>query len=204
MTAIIFDKSLEIKQAIGPTTTISEVDYIKDDNGYVGMFRYGGKLKPTFISGDGDKFNYIYYKDVLKGEYYGDSIYKKYSATNYQPLYKSIGYYSIKNHQLNYKDPRKLFADQHFKVKEHKWFNNNIIYNLKEEFNWVFNSEILGDGEYRAIKDMILERLATVYNIKTRNELDYIYNLYEVDIDFDYANEYNINEYVYKVKLILK
>ena len=108
------------------------------------------------------------------------------------------------NHQLNYKDPRKLFADQHFKVKEHKWFNNNVIYNLKEEFNWVFNSEILGDGEYRAIKDMILERLATVYDIKTYDELDYIYNLYEVDIDFDYANEYNINEYVYKVKLILK
>lgn len=204
MTAIIFDKSLEIKQAIGPTTTISEVDYIKDDNGYVGMFRYGGKLKPTFISGDDDKFNYIYYKDVLKSEYYSDSIYKKYSVTNYQPLYKSIGYYSIKNHQLDYKDPKKLFADQHFKVKEHKWFNNNVIYNLKEEFNWIFNSEILGDGEYRAIKDMILERLATVYNIKTRDELDYIYNLYEVDIDFDYANKYDINKYVYKVKLILK
>ena len=51
---------------------------------------------------------------------------------------------------------------------------------------------------------MILERLATVYNIKTRDELDYIYNLYEVDIDFDYENEYNVNKYVYKVKLILK
>ena len=87
---------------------------------------------------------------------------------------------------------------------QHKYPKVNVIYNLKEEFNWVFNSEILGDGEYRAIKDMILERLATVYDIKTYDELDYIYNLYEVDIDFDYANEYNINEYVYKVKLILK
>lgn len=213
MTAIIFDKSLEIKQAIGPTTTISEVDYIKDDNGYVSLFRYGGKLKPTFISGDGGRFNYIYNKDVLKSEYYSDSIYKKYSATKYQPLYKSIGYYPIKNHKLDYKNPRKLFIDQHFKIKEHKWFNNNIIYNLKGEFNWEFNSETMGNGEYRAVKDMILERLATVYNIKTRDELDYIYNLYEIDIDFDYAKKYNyefeeyidnINEYVYKVKLILK
>ncbi len=213
ITAIIFNKSIEIKQASGPTPTVSEVDYIKDDNCTVNLFRYGGKLKPAFIEPDSNKYNYIYYKDVMPWSWYVDSIYKKYSATKYQPLYKSIGYYSIKNQKLNYKSHETLFNDQHISLLEYKWFNNNAIYNLKGEIDLKFDSEVLGNGEYRPVKDIILEKLTSIYSIKTRKELDYIYGLYDIDIDFDYSKKYNyefkeyiddINSYTYNVKLILK
>lgn len=212
ISAIIFNKSIEIKQASGPTSTISEVDYIKDDDSNSSLFRYGGKLKPAFIDVD-SKYNYIYYKDVLPSSHYINSIYKKYSATKYQPLYKSIGYYSIKNKKLNYKNPVELFKDQYINPLEYKWFNNNTIYNLKGEIVMNFNSEILGNGEYKPVRDIILERLTSIYDIKTRKELDYIYGLYDVDIDFDYSKKYNyefkeyiddINSYTYNVKLNLK
>ena len=56
-------------------------------------------------------------------------------------------------------------------------------------------------GRLLSIKDVVKNYLKELYNT---NEVDFIYNLYDIESSYEYKSNTNLKNYVYDVKLILK
>ena len=62
---VSIDKSLFINHASSPSMSSNEIEYYKDDeigSGECYMLRYDGKIKPTFINFNDDKYNLQFFK----------------------------------------------------------------------------------------------------------------------------------------------
>ena len=196
---VILNKSIIPNRVDGPTSTIKEIEYLKLDKYYKYVIRYDGKLKPAFVNIKDNK-NVMHYKDSLTESDYRTSKYSKYAKSKYSPLYQSIDFYPIFNIPINYdKFPNELKYDTY----EYTWYNRNTCLFLIPELNISLKSKLI-DGEYVSIEYLIKEYLKEKYKIENDVLLNSIYNMYNIEYSYDYQNKYNIKDYNYNIKLILK
>jgi hypothetical protein len=197
-------------KANGPSTKVSEIEYFKEDDVNVNILRYGGAMRPSFVGKDSKYNNIIYYKDLVLKDDFNNSKYKKYTATGYQPLYKSIDFCSINGMYIDYENEDKLFKSINISPLEYKWFNKSIVCSLFDELSFTIIRELDSDI---LLEDMIKQELSNVYDIDNIDELNYIYKLYEVRYNYDYSRIYdsnsnkymeNLNSMTYNIILKLK
>lgn len=173
-------KSLNINNADGPSKSIEEIQYSKNNVSYNYLYRYDGYIKPGFI---GD--NVIYFKDI-----FDENKYKKYLPYNYPPLYPSIGFYCFNKKDLNYN----LYD---FLENEYKWFNENEWYYLRPYIQ-LNDSYICNDAEeivrayFKDIyRDDVVDYIISQYDVK--------YELIELEVEENCKQKYRFD-----IKLKLK
>lgn len=184
---ISIDKSLFINKAGSPSLSSTEIEYYKDDNAIIEdcyVLRYDGKIKPTFISQEQSEFrNSKYYKVEMTEDEYNLSEFKRFETFGYSPLYPSIGFCAIQSQPMSFDKLKKQL----------------II--LIPEISVKLNSMTNKVGRLLSIKDVVKNYLKELYNT---NEVDFIYNLYDIESSYEYKSNTNLKNYVYDVKLILK
>lgn len=184
---ISINKSLFINTASSPSLSSTEIEYYKDDNAVIEdcyVLRYDGKIKPTFISkSQSESMNNKYFKITVSEDIYNSSDFKKYELSGYPPLYPSIGFYAVHSKPMTFD-----------KLK-------NRIITLIPEISVKLNSKTNKTGKLLPIKDVIKDYLKELYK---SNEVDFIYNLYDIESSYEYKSNTNLKEYIYDVKLILK
>jgi hypothetical protein len=176
----------------------TEINYKKIliPNNY--LFRYDGLIKPNFVNFlNSSNEDYIIRKITTK-EYNEDTSnvgWKKLLKKGIPATYPSIDYY--------YLDKRDNIDDEYTynsKIETHS-YNNSFAYVLLNEIN--LNIIIDRSKDKRSVKENIKNIIKYYYNINDNKLLDYIYNLYEYELTFDYINN-DINMYKYYIKLKLK
>lgn len=178
---INFNKTVTPVKTEGPSINIKEIEYNKSDNKFNYIFRYDGRIKPSFVT---PEYNVIYYKIILNKDNKG--AFDKYINTGYIPLYPSIGYYSYGYcRNDDYKDLNKY--------PEYKLYNDNIIYLLQTEINFDIADDI-NETTIHAFFDRFNE-----------SDKEYIKTLYDISYDL-YDNQLIGNKVLKKfhVKLTLK
>lgn len=184
---IAINKSLYIVNSPSPSIYTDEVEYYKDDNTSIGdcyVLRYDGKIKPTFISSEESiNKNLKYYKEITSEKEYLNSNFAKYAQTSYSPVFPSIGYCAMlkKNQDMD------------------SW--ERFIPILNPEMNVILYSKFDKNGNLIKIEDIIKEYLSQIY---PNLDANLIYNMYNIEIFYDYKSPYNIKDYQYKIKMILK
>lgn len=176
----------------------TEINYKKIliPNNY--LFRYDGLIKPNFVN-----FPHLFNEDyiirkITTKEYNEDTSnvgWKKLLKKGIPATYPSIDYY--------YLDKRDNIDDEYIynsKIETHS-YNNSFVYVLLNEIN--LNIVIDRSKDKRSVKENIKNIIKYYYNINDNKLLDYIYNLYEYELTFDYIDN-DINMYKYYIKLKLK
>lgn len=200
---ILINNSLSYTIANSPSNESTEIDYVKDINNTHYVIRYDGKIKPTFT----DKISTLYYKDYISENDIDNSIYTKYNILNYEPLYPSIGYCSIK--KLN-----NWSYTECPEVKVSAYENNVHIYDNNYEYQWFNNSKclvlnsklLINKITNKDIDEIISEFLCSYYNISNDElyKLQYIKNLYSYSTTWEYSSNTDVNNYIYNITLSLK
>jgi hypothetical protein len=181
--------------------------YFKDNNHSEYVIRYDGKIKPTFT-----KSRTLYYKDYVSDDRSNGlstlqrSIYGMYIATGYEPLYKSIGYYSILSTEMDYKNvpsvqysETKNHTDTHvplIQIPEYKWFNDGMSMSVKDNHRFTIVKTMTDD-----LEKMVCDCLGDIYG---SDNISYVRSLYNIEYDWDYLSPTEINEYKYNIILRLK
>jgi hypothetical protein len=99
---LVINEGLKIVNANSPDVKTNEIEYYKAAN-TITLFRYFGKIKPYFIKPDADVYFNVDWKKLKYNEVVSNNpLYKKYSATQYQPLYPSIGYFTLGTVPIEY------------------------------------------------------------------------------------------------------
>lgn len=191
---IILPNILEIQKADSPSLSSTEIDYYKNSKNSTHLERYFGHIKPTFIDENDNKFNYVYKKKILD-ENESDLI-KKYHDSGFPPIYPSIDYYFLQKTE-------ELYNIQNINIEtggEYHKFNYNLIYILYPNLEFTYTTQ---QDLPNTVEDMVDQFLKDKYKQNDINT-QYIKSLYEIDYTTDYVSEYNINDYIYRIKLTLK
>lgn len=208
--------SLGYYNILGPNLYCTEMNHNILPNRSEYLYRYSGHIKPTFVE---PKKNNIYIKKVVNQDESPD-------LYNDPDLNYSLSYPSIKYYPWDAIESAEKYTESEYKLPyEYKNTINNKSILLKPElvleFNNVYANKVknkvsgkdTGEVEsysysscsYKTIKDLILSKLAQEYNYNTiDNILYYIYDRYDINIDYEYASLTNINAYNYTIKMILK
>ena len=205
---VYLSNSLMYTQSDSPIKhiNINEIDYIKEDNVYNYVIRYDGKIKPTFT----DNVSTLYYKDYVSIENIKNSIYSKYAVLNYEPIYPSIDYCPIKKlNEWNRTIYPKVKVSEHDNNVdilgnnfEYKWFNESHCLILNNEINFIY-TKLVSQNDNKTIDNIIEEKLKNYYNIEDNKKLQFIKNMYNYTINWEYHNSTNIQDYVYNITLKL-
>ena len=209
-TILRVDNSIYKTFSKSPSNDSKELIYKKCTIPGLYLFRYFGKIKPTFV--DFDKNERYEIKKIKKQEY--NKFWNKFIGTGYLPLYPSIKlgddnddeYFYLKKLHKSKKNENSV---------ERKWFLDSNI--LVVESNFKISGEKLvniSDNKINA-ENIIKEELKTYYNIEDIEDsraqaqtIDYIYNLYDIKYNFDYIvvedDENKYFKYTYVIKLSLK
>jgi hypothetical protein len=204
---ITISSSLSAERSDGPSYDTDEMIYFKDNNHSEYVIRYDGKIKPTFT-----KSRTLYYKDYVSDDRSNGlstlqrSIYGMYIATGYEPLYKSIGYYSILSTEMDYKNvpsvqysETKNHTDTHvplIQIPEYKWFNDGMSMSVKDNHRFTIVKTMTDD-----LEKMVCDCLGDIYG---SDNISYVRSLYNIEYDWDYLSPTEINEYKYNIILRLK
>ena len=205
---ITFTKGLTAVLADGPSKDLNEIKYLKNDNFYNHIFRYDGKLKPTFVK---EEINILYYKDYvsndidIKKSNLRKSNYMQYIDSGFEPSYPSLNYCSIKKiENWSYDSiPTISVSEYNFPIKlindiEYSWFNTNKCINLKDELNFVIEAK--ANNLNKLIKDYI----SKYYEISDENMISYIISKYSINNNMEYKSNTDIEDFVYNITLTLK
>ena len=204
------DSSLDLKRTNSPSQSSNEIEYYKSDNRGPYIYRYFGKIRPTFIKNGDEWFNYRYNQIVLKREDYENSTFFKYKDSKYNPLYPSIGYFTLNKDKESYEisSNSNVWKWDGYRsiIKKIEWnnFNINTLLFLYPKMHIQLKSQKYIDGKYYPVKDLILNYLRKIYHITEQDKLDYIYSLYDYEFSYDYKSVEDIENYIYDVKIILK
>lgn len=211
---IVFGGGLLWHNANGPSANIKEISYYKDNLTQEYIFRYDGKISPAFI--DVPK-NILYYKDYVSDDNDNGnsrlkhSKYMKYLNSGYEPLYPSIDYCAIKKitnwtydnipmiSPTEYDNDIKLYS-----TPEYSWFNSNVIIIMQPELSFTYINKQKPDGTYENINSIVRKLLKSVYHNNTDTEIEYIMSKYNIENNWEYYSDTNINDYKYSVYLKLK
>lgn len=163
------------------------------------LFRQDGHIKPTFVNFEDNNYYMI---KKLKSNVYNDSnisnddnIYNdtwdKFIKSKFPALYPSIKYFYLD----------KIIGSNDYDI-ERRWYNDSYVYVLANNISF----DIIKDTKVntQSIKDNIKSMLKSYYNINDEYLTDYIYNLYNYDIKFEYLLKNDINKYKYTVNVKLK
>lgn len=206
LSVISSDASLDICKADSPSQSSSEVEYYKSSKRGTYMYRYFGKIRPTFINDNSEMLNYRYYQSkYITGDENKISFFK-YKNSQHLPLFPSIGYFSIDKVNEFY-DYQKASGDwQNIIDSKIEWknFNDSSILFLMPSFDVTLESKKDENGNYILIKDLVRQYLKNKYKIEDDKVLNYIYDLYEYDSSYDYRANDDIKNYIYTVKITLK
>lgn len=174
------------KSPIGYENKTNEVNYWKAPIPRYYLFRTDGHIKPTFVNASDIKHYSI--KKINNKDYIDN--WDKLIKTKFPALYPSIGYFFIDEIKSN-----------EYKF-EKKWIDDNYIFVVENNltFNYVENKEVNKDS----IKEDLIKLLKSYYNINDDSIVEYIYNLYNTNIYFEYLNDTSLNDYKYTIKMILK
>jgi hypothetical protein len=161
------------------------------------------------------------------------SDFTKYEDSGFKKVYPSRDYYpwnhyniqksndlvcrNSDNQNYNFKD------DKNF---EYRFFGNNQMIALKPNFIYNLYNVVVNDNGYHvtdkstdkpddidktpsSVKELIINNvLAKIYNIYPDDDsddyLEYIYNKYDISVDWTYNTENNIKIYNYKITFVLK
>lgn len=206
MVTIIQLSSLDLSKSDSPSLSSTEIDYYKSSKSGTYIHRYFGKIKPTFFDPNDymeERFNYRFYKKIIKPQDFNSSIFQKYNSTGFSPSYPSIDYYG-----LDKKDEYYNWNKDHIDSPEYHVFNDNNIFILDHRIDAKIPSAIGLDGKYVKLKELVKDYLRQYYNIEdtpaNQKLIQYIDSLYEFTSSFDYASPTDINNYIYDVKITLK
>lgn len=185
---ISINKSLYIVNANSPSKSSTEIEYYKDDNAlsencYV--LRYDGKIKPTFLNEENSKINNIkYFKTTIKESDYIKTDSNKYINSGFPPIYKSIGYYHIKEDKVEYNK-----------------YNQSLFIVIPEIEVDLFSENKY--GVYKTIEEIIKKYIKNIYNTND-SDTDFIYNMYDIESSYDYTSPNDLDNYIYHIKMTLK
>ena len=170
----------------GYENKVKEVDYEKTRIPLNYIFRTDGHIKPAFM--DLSERKYYMIKKISVDEY--NEKWDKLVKTKFPALYKSIGYFFIEEIVKN---------DYNL---ETRWFNDSVIYVLRDKLNFTINLEAEEANEVN-IKNGIIDKLKSYY-INNNAIAEYIYSLYNIHMDFDYSEKDSLENYTYNIELKLK
>lgn len=170
------------------------------------LYRYSGKLRPSFIRAkiisDEARINKLYYKTKISYGAHKSTAYNYYGKSKFPAKYPSLGYYPINSLRMSYVSLPEIEKDDQKKpivlIGEDSWFNiSNMLY-LPSEMNWqiIYNQS---DGK-KEIKDIVRDKFEELYKEKG----SYIMSLYDYESSFDYVDNKSVSIYKYDIKLTLK
>lgn len=191
---ITINNSVSINKADSPSgysNRTTEVNYGKTKIPSHYIFRTDGHIKPAFVNYDERKYYMI--KKITRKTY--DDTWDKLVKTNFPALYPSIDYFYIEEVNETNKQLRKI---------ETRWFNNSKVLILFDNINFTIEKNVKDDT--KPIKEDLIILLKNYYNINDNDGevIEYIYNLYNIDMYFDYLYENSVDDYKYIVKMTLK
>lgn len=181
---ISIDKSLHVTTAESPSLSTTEIEYFKNDSNLLDIcyvLRYDGNIKPTFIKYEDRGKNVVYGKRIYNEFDYKKSEFAKYSNSGFSPSFPSIGYCAwveMLNNYSKYNSPIKMLIPE---------------IQIEMELNKNEN-----------INERIDSYLKQIYHIISDKELNNIKSKYNIRYEYDYKSEYDINNYIYKLSMILK
>lgn len=202
---VIFYNDIAYSNAISPNGINSkEISYHKR-NVFSYLFRYDGKIKPTFTT----KKSTLYYKDYGSTSKLLSTEYHKYSESGFEPTYPSLGYCAIKKideYDYNVKPKIQAFgyADKIDLLNEfeHTWFDDNKYIVLKNDLTLEY-IQTKEDG-YETLDDIVFKLLGKYYNTDDKEKIEYIKSLYEYKNMWEYMSDTNVDDYKYTIRLTLK
>jgi hypothetical protein len=186
---ITINNSISMNKADSPNgyeNKTNEINYGKAIIPTHYIFRTDGHFKPAFV--DGSECDHYMIKKISRQEY--NENWDKLIKTKFPALYPSINYFFIEKIDRN-----------DFSI-ENKWFNDSEIFILAENINFTIEKNVKIDK--RPIKENLINLLKSYYNIYQDKVIEYIYNLYNIDMYFDYLYENSVDDYKYIIKMTLK
>jgi hypothetical protein len=208
---VLFDGTIEWKYVEGPSKDVKEVEYYKSNNkDYV--LRYDGNIKPLFVK----EPNIIYYKDYISdNRTYGksklqNSIYAKYINSGYEPVYSSIGYNACKScMDYNWNEIPHVNISEHnitplINSIEYSWFNNGAAIFITPEIKFTYTNKKLSNNTYKQVSEIVKEYLSKYYNTSNSELINYIFNKYNIENNWEYYSDTNIDDYIYTITLTMK
>ena len=162
--SIVIERSICGKRAQSPNLNSNEIKYYKVDSNFLQyLFRYDGKIRPTFVGIDDNYKNYLYTKKIIDG----NDVYLEYTDSNFQPRFPSIGFYSFEEPiTIDYSTTT---------IHDDKWFNNGILKNYRTNFSQthILDGDASVDDLVKDYKDLY----DVTYDISMIDENNYEYKL---------------------------
>jgi hypothetical protein len=198
---LFINKSIRKRLSNSPSDESNEVEYSKCDIAGFYLFRYDGKIKPTFVDFDVDKIGklhnngekmdlnkYFEIRKITQSEYFdnwGDFV-----KTKYLPLYPSLNYFYLNE-----------ITSNNNRI-ENIWFDKSNLITLHKALEFEKYNIPIDEQEHWSLEKIIKEYINSYYNTKDSADLiNYIYNQYEVyNCETDILDGKNI---YYKIKLKL-
>ena len=206
-----FNSGLQYVVCNGPSININEIRYVKNNEIKNYIFRYDGKLLPTFV----DKpVNVLYYKDYVsndpeKSSKLLHSKYANYIKSNFEPKYPSINYCGIsKITDWKYNELPKVKVSEYkdeisvLNPVEYSWFEDNSCLFLLPEITYVYDSK--KEMNNQSIVESAKNIIASKYDLTNKSEIEYVFSKYYISYDWEYAEIDNVKDYIYTITLKLK
>lgn len=201
---IIFDKSIIPMRKQSGVPESDEIFYVKNDMANIELYRYEGRLIPTFIPTDGNSNIYYNedwtYKTFIGGEPETEEL-KRYAGManklKSQPLYPSVGYFPYNSSKSVYYTFPEYYDDY---LGDIQWQKAGLIYYLPEvlEYTFIESKNTTVDDGY------LMDYLCHHIPIDPYTLIYYIYNQYKYQVDFEYEAPDNVDYLRYHVKFMLK
>lgn len=209
---IMFNGLVDWEYAKGPSLETTEIEYYKNNNEHDYVFRYDGKIKPSFTTEN----QFVYYKDFISDDRSNGisnlqkSVYSKFINTNFIPIYPSIGYCPIRKTPIDYTIvPQVNTTECNYTISllnkyEYSWFNNGVSIFISPELKFDYINYKKGDGTYESLNLIVHKLIKSHYNIKDNEIVKYIVDKYDVVNEWEYLSIDNIDDYKYTIRLTLK
>lgn len=180
-----------------PSLSSKEIRYYKNNEPTI-LDRQLGKINPYFIKKNDPKyFNYRYFKyNINNLEEKNEKGYKKYSNTNFLPLYPSLNYWCFGKNKEGYENISNEF--------EWNYFDYNKIILLTPVISVI---STIKNNEEKTIEELVKEYLKNKYpyhkNLggSEKEWYDWVYNKYQYKSMFNSSEDDN---YKYNIEIKLK
>lgn len=221
-------------RADSPSLASKELNHYLMKDVLYSLLRYDGYLQPCFVDITSNNYytkKIIKSDELSESKYikYENSGFKKvypsigYYPWNYYDIQKSDDEVTRNLNDCDYTETDTStggVVNKKYSNYEYRFFGNNQMIILKPNFTYNLYNVIVNDKgytisgssdvSYNNVKDLIkLNILYSIYpipvgDIYSSDYLEYIYNKYDISVDWEYNEENDIQIYNYKINFILK
>jgi hypothetical protein len=209
--------SIGWKYCLGPSIGVKEIEYENTDD-YTHVLRYDGNIKPTMIAPSEQYKNMLYYKDIISDTEVDGlsnlklSVYNTYSKSEFEPLYPSINYASIKKiRSFDYSIvPDVKVSDYDSQIKllndvEYSWFNDGLSLFISPSLTATYLNKLDKEtGKYESLDSIAYKVIQSYYKLNDDKKIRYILSLYNISNSWEYESEYNVDDYIYTITFEMK